>query len=174
VKLFGRLRWTVRRELLRSAHGPVIRQPHGTYALRFAGAGELRHLEQYLRMNRAQSFGEWQDALRMQAIPSVNFVYADRSGNVAYFYNAKFPKRAPGFDWQGVLPGDRSELIWHETLPFDAVPGGARFGLNGETNHAVPLERPPTRRPWRASRLSGHRVAHDEPRLRSRAVRRDA
>jgi len=122
VKLFGRLRWTVRRELLRSAHGPVIRQPHGTYALRFAGMGELRHLEQYLRMNRAQSFAEWQDAMRMQAIPSVNFVYADRSGNVAYFYNARFPKRAPGFDWQRVLPGDRSDLIWQETLPFDAVP----------------------------------------------------
>jgi penicillin amidase/acyl-homoserine-lactone acylase len=122
VKLFGRLRWTVRRELLRSAHGPAIRQPHGTYALRFAGMGELRHLDQYLRMNRAASFAEWQDAMRMQAIPSVNFVYADRGGNVAYFYNARFPKRMPGLDWRGVLPGDRSDLIWRETLPFDAAP----------------------------------------------------
>jgi penicillin amidase/acyl-homoserine-lactone acylase len=122
VKLFGRLRWTVTRELLRSAHGPVIRQPHGTYALRFAGQGELRQLDQYLRMNRAASFAEWREAMRMQAIPSVNFVYADRAGNIAYFYNARFPKRVPGLDWQGVLPGDRSELIWRETLGFDAVP----------------------------------------------------
>jgi penicillin amidase/acyl-homoserine-lactone acylase len=137
VKLFGRLRWTVRRELLRSAHGPVIRQPHGTYALRFTGAGELRHLDQYMRMNRARSFGEWQDALRMQAIPSVNFVYADRSGNVAYFYNAKFPKRVPGLDWQGVLPGDRSDLIWQETLPFEAVPQvvNPRSGFVVNANH---------------------------------------
>jgi len=137
VKLFGRLRWTVRRELLRSAHGPVIRQPHGTYALRFTGAGELRHLEQYLRMNRAKTFGEWQDALRMQAIPSVNFVYADRGGNIAYFYNARFPKRVPGPDWQGVLPGDRSELIWQETLPFDAVPQvvNPRSGFVVNANH---------------------------------------
>jgi penicillin amidase/acyl-homoserine-lactone acylase len=122
VKLFGRLRWTVRRELLRSAHGPAIRQPHGTYALRFAGMGELRYLDQYLRLNHAASFAEWQDAMRMQAIPSVNFVYADRGGNIAYFYNARFPKRVPGLDWSGVLPGDRSDLIWRETLPFDAVP----------------------------------------------------
>ena len=56
VRLLGRLSWTVRRELLRSAHGPVLRQPHGSYALRFAGMGELRHLDQYLRMNRARSF----------------------------------------------------------------------------------------------------------------------
>jgi acyl-homoserine-lactone acylase len=122
VRLFGRLRWTVHRELLRSLHGPVIRQPHGTYALRFVGEGELRHLDQYLRMNRARSFAEWQDAMRMQAIPSVNFVYADRAGNIAYFYNARFPKRVPGLDWQNVLPGNRSDLIWHEMLPFDAVP----------------------------------------------------
>ena len=53
VQLLGRLRWTVRRERLRSAHGPALRTPHGTYALRFAGIGELRHLEQYRRMNRA-------------------------------------------------------------------------------------------------------------------------
>ncbi len=137
VKLFGRLHWTVRRELLRSAHGPAIRQPHGTYALRFVGMGELRHLDQYLRMNHAQNFAEWQDAMRMQAIPSVNFVYADRTGNIAYFYNAKFPKRVAGLDWQHVLPGDRSDLIWQETLPFDAVPHvvNPRSGFVVNANH---------------------------------------
>jgi penicillin amidase/acyl-homoserine-lactone acylase len=60
--------------------------------------------------------------MEVQAIPSLNFVYADRAGNVAYFYNAVFPKRVPGLDWGGVLPGDRSDLIWSEWLPFDAVP----------------------------------------------------
>ena len=137
VKLFGRLTWTLRRELLRSAHGPAIRQPHGTYAIRFAGLGELRHLDQYRRMNRAASFAEWQAALRMQAIPSVNFVYADRGGNVAYFYNARFPKRVPGLDWQRVLPGDRSDLIWQEVLPFDAVPKvvNPRSGYVVNSNH---------------------------------------
>jgi len=137
VRLFGRLRWTVRRELLRSAHGPVIRQPHGTYALRFAGMGELRHLEQYRRMNRARTFTEWQDALRMQAIPSVNFVYADRTGNIGYFYNARFPRRLPGLDWLRVLPGDRSDLIWQETLPADAAPRvvNPRSGYVVNANH---------------------------------------
>jgi penicillin amidase/acyl-homoserine-lactone acylase len=137
VKLFGRLTWTVRRELLHSVHGPVLRQPHGTFALRFVGQGELGHLDQYLRMNRARSFGEWQDAMRLQAIPSVNFVYADRAGNVAYFYNAVFPKRVPGLDWQGVLPGDRADLIWNEHLPFESVPRvvNPRAGFVVNANH---------------------------------------
>jgi penicillin amidase/acyl-homoserine-lactone acylase len=45
VKLFGRLSWTVRRELLRSAHGPAIRQPHGFFQI-------MRHIH---RAHRAVS-----------------------------------------------------------------------------------------------------------------------
>jgi penicillin amidase/acyl-homoserine-lactone acylase len=60
--------------------------------------------------------------MRMQALPSVNYVYADRAGTVAYFYNALLPLRAEGFDWSGTLPGDRGDLVWSRVLPFDAVP----------------------------------------------------
>jgi acyl-homoserine-lactone acylase len=122
VRLFGRLRWTVRRETLRSEHGPVLRRPHGTYAIRYAGMGELRQLEQLYRLNRARSFDEWTGALRMQASPSINYVYADAAGHIAYVYNARIPKREPGFDWRGVVPGDRSDLIWRAELPFDDLP----------------------------------------------------
>lgn len=122
VKLFGRLRWTVQREVLRSAHGPVIRRPHGTYAIRYAGMGEIRQIDQYYAMNRATTFEEWKEAMRMQALPSINYVYADREGNIAYVYNAKFPKRAAGWDWEAYLPGDRSDLIWDAFWPWDELP----------------------------------------------------
>jgi penicillin amidase/acyl-homoserine-lactone acylase len=122
VRIFGRLRWTVRRELLRSVHGPVIRRDHGSYALRYAGMDEIRQLEQYYRLNKARSFDEWRAAMAMQALPNINYVYADREGNIAYFYNARLPLRAEGYDWQAHLPGDRSETLWTEFLPFAALP----------------------------------------------------
>ena len=122
VKIFGRLRWTVRRELLRSVHGPVIRRDHGTYALRYAGMDEIRQLEQYYRLGKARSFDEWRAAMAMQALPNINYVYADREGNIAYFYNATLPLRAEGYDWQAVLPGDTSETLWSEFLPFAELP----------------------------------------------------
>ncbi|MCP5066507.1 MAG: acylase, partial [bacterium] len=84
VKLLGRLRWTVNRELLKSAHGPALRRPHGTYGVRFVGMNEIRGLEQYMRMNKARDFNEWRDAMRMQALPSINFIYADQAGNMGY------------------------------------------------------------------------------------------
>ena len=67
VKIFGRLRWTVKRELLRSVHGPAIRRDHGTYALRYSGMDEIRQLEQYYRLGKAQNFDEWRAAMAMQA-----------------------------------------------------------------------------------------------------------
>lgn len=122
VRLFGRFTWTVTREVARSVHGPVVRRPHGTYAIRYAGMDEVRQLDQYLRMNKATSFEAWREAMAMQALPSINFVYADREGHIGYFYNARFPRREPGWDWGAYLPGDRPELVWDDHWPFSAVP----------------------------------------------------
>ena len=58
VRLLGRFRWRTEREWLRSVHGPAIRTEHGTYALRFAGMGEIRQIEQFYRMNRARTLDE--------------------------------------------------------------------------------------------------------------------
>lgn len=122
VRLLGRLRIPVRREVLRSRHGPAIETPSGIHAFRYGGMGEVRQIEQYYRMNRARSFDEWWSAMQMQAIPSINFVYADRTGTIAYLYNAALPERAPGVDWSGILPGDRPELIPSRILPLEAAP----------------------------------------------------
>jgi penicillin amidase/acyl-homoserine-lactone acylase len=122
VRLFGFLPWTVHRPVLRSIHGPVLRLPHGTFALRWSGMGEIRQVEQWYRMNRARDFAEWKDAMRMQAIASLNAAYADRTGRIYYLYNAKLPIRAPGFDWSGTVPGDTSATLWTAYRPFDALP----------------------------------------------------
>jgi len=122
VHLFGPFSWTFNRELLWSEHGPVVRRPHGTYAVRFSGHDEVRGVEQWYRMNRAANWEEWRSAMEMRAITSLNTLYADREGNIAYLYNARMPVRVEGYDWREYLPGDRSELIWTEYQPFEALP----------------------------------------------------
>lgn len=122
VRLLGPITWTVRREVARSVHGPVLRLPHGTYALRWAGMGEVRQVEQWYRLNRATHLAEWEAAMRMGAIPSLNAGYADREGNILYLHNARFPRRAAGYDWRGVLPGDTSAVVWTDYLPYEALP----------------------------------------------------
>jgi penicillin amidase/acyl-homoserine-lactone acylase len=122
VRVFGPFTWTVKRDVLYSAHGPVIVTPRGTFALRYAGMGEMRLPTQYYRLNKARDLAEWQAAMSLLALPSINFVYADEKGNIGYVYNARFPVRTDGVDWSGTLPGDRSDLIWTQALPFEQVP----------------------------------------------------
>jgi acyl-homoserine-lactone acylase len=122
VKLLGGFHWTFHREALWSGHGPVVRRPHGTYAIRFAGLGDIRAVEQWFRMNKARSRDEWEAAMRLQAIPMFNTVYADALGNIGYVYNARIPRRAPGYDWSQYLPGDTKETLWTEYLPYDQLP----------------------------------------------------
>jgi penicillin amidase/acyl-homoserine-lactone acylase len=122
VKLWGPISWTFDREVLWSVHGPVLRRPHGTYAIRYAGMGEVRMMEQWYRMDRARSIDEWLDAVRMMSLPMFNFTYADGKGNIYYVYNALLPMRSEGYDWSKYLPGDTSETLWTAYLPFERLP----------------------------------------------------
>ena len=122
VKLFGFLPWTVTEVGLKSEHGPVIQNDHGTYAVRYAGMSEVRQLEQWLAMSKAQNFEQWRDAMRLQAFASFNFVYADREGNTMFVHNSLTPKRLPSYDWTQYLPGDDSRLIWQDYMAFDNLP----------------------------------------------------
>jgi acyl-homoserine-lactone acylase len=122
VKVFGRLRWTFEREVLRSVHGPVVRTPSGTFALRYAAARDVGQVEQWRQMNRARSLDEWLEAMRPQSVPVFNSVVADRTGRIAYVYNARFPARRPGLDWKLPVPGDRADLVWDDAPDFSRMP----------------------------------------------------
>lgn len=118
IKLFGPFALKVRRPVLRSVHGPVIEAAHGTYAVRYAGMGEVRQLEQYVRLNLATNFDEFSQAMTLNALPSINYVYADKDGTIAFIHNGQYPERLPNWDWQADLPGDRSDLIWSDYIAY--------------------------------------------------------
>jgi acyl-homoserine-lactone acylase len=119
---FGPLTLPVPRDLYRSIHGPVVRNANGAFAVRYAGMGDVKWVEQYYRMNKARNFAEWQQAMAMQGVTATNFVYADAAGHIGMFYNARFPVRAKGYDWKGVLPGDTRKTLWSRYHPFSDYP----------------------------------------------------
>ncbi|WP_086607881.1 acylase [Erythrobacter donghaensis] len=114
----------IRKEVLRSVHGPVIKNDKGAFAIRYGGIGELQQLDAYYRINKATSFAEWEAQLSRLAIPSTNFVYADQTGTIAYVYNAAIPDRPEDVkaDWRSVLPGNRSDLIWQGAVDYKTLP----------------------------------------------------
>lgn len=119
---FGPVVLPVRRTIHRSAHGPVIVNDQGAFAIRYGGIDRLDQLDAYYRLNKARDLAEWQRQLARMAIPSTNFLYADEAGNIAYVYNAAIPQRTAGPDWRGILPGDDPALIWTGPVTYDALP----------------------------------------------------
>jgi len=83
-----------------------------------------RLFEQFWKMGLARNFSEWEAAMRMQQLPLFNTAYADRDGHIAYVYNATLPVHATGDYqyWQGVVPGDRSDLISSTIHPYEDLP----------------------------------------------------
>ena len=109
----------------RSVHGPVVSDQKGrTIAMKVAAIDRPRLFEQFWRMGLAHNLEEWQAAMRMQQLPLFNTAYADRDGHIAYVYNSTLPVHPTGDYrfWQGVVPGDRSDLISSEIVPYDRIP----------------------------------------------------
>ncbi|MFQ3191101.1 MAG: acyl-homoserine-lactone acylase [Paraglaciecola sp.] len=53
----------------------------------------MRSLEEMLATNKARTQTDFEAALSMTASPSINYVYADKDGNIAHYYNAMMPNR---------------------------------------------------------------------------------
>ena len=122
VKIWGPFKWTVKRKVYKSIHGPVLKQPHGTYAIRYSGIHEMRTIEQFYRMNKSTNIKEFKSAMSMQALPMYNTGYADKEGNLFYVYNAMIPKRNEKYSWGGYVPGNTSETLWNSYIDFTMLP----------------------------------------------------
>jgi acyl-homoserine-lactone acylase len=105
-----------------SIHGPVLKNKKGAFAIRYAAIDSVKLVEQYYRNPKAQNWEEWTRSMSLGGIPATNFLYADKTGRIAYIYYAQFPDRKPGYDYTGTLPGDTSKALWDVPVSFDRMP----------------------------------------------------
>ena len=115
---------TETREFFFTPYGPVIHRDEGKiYVAKEAGDGEYRRGEQFTRMMLATSLEEWKDAMRMQAITSSNYTYADADGNIFYVWNATQPVLPhPATGDSLVTEVHSSHQLWNDYVPFDELP----------------------------------------------------
>nr|QFF92511.1 AHL-degrading acylase [Altererythrobacter sp.] len=118
----GPLVLPIRQTVHRSAHGPVIINDNGAFAIRYGGIDNIGQLDAYYRLNKAETLEEWESILARMDIPSTNFIYGDKEGNIAYVYNAAIPNRQAGPNWRGILPGNDSSLIWEGAVDYSQLP----------------------------------------------------
>ncbi|MHC4607760.1 MAG: penicillin acylase family protein, partial [Planctomycetota bacterium] len=120
-------------ELYRSVHGPIMKfngARDKALAIRTVATDTPAMLQQHWDMSRARNLAEFETALSRLQISYSNIVYADREGNILYFFGARVPVRPAGpWDWTGIVPGDTSATLWdgaivaYEDLPRVVNPG---------------------------------------------------
>ncbi|MEL7342855.1 MAG: penicillin acylase family protein, partial [Bacteroidota bacterium] len=127
-----------------SPYGLTLENEQGFYSLRFVANQDIRAAEQWYRMNLAQDWEAFREAMNLNAITGTNLIYADREDNIFFVSNARMPMRDPHYDWSGVLPGDTSATLWGaEYFPFDSLPqllnpaGGYVFNTNNSPHTAA-------------------------------------
>lgn len=122
VKILGFLKLGIKRKFYESEHGPVVKNKSGYYALRFPANMVIGAPEQWYRMNKASNWEEFKQANEMQQHPSISTTYADKQGNITFIDNGLFPYRNPKYNWERVLPGNTSAVIWEpDFLPLDSL-----------------------------------------------------
>lgn len=122
VKIFGPIRWTVKREAKYSVHGPVLEVGDKNYALKFSGMEDIKQVNQWFAMNKSNSLEEWINAMKMRSIISFNGVFADKEDNIFFLHNSSSPSRKEGINWKDVIDGTRSDLLWDEYVSFENIP----------------------------------------------------
>ena len=73
-------------------------------------------------MNKAKSFNEFYNILKMKALPGYNIGYADKYDTIFYISNGLIPVRKKGFNWKGVVKGDTKETLWNSTYNIQDLP----------------------------------------------------
>lgn len=110
--------------LRQSVHGPVVAEKAGAaLAVRVVGLDAPNVGDQYLRMIRAKSLPEFENAERALQNPFFTVMYADRSGHIMHLFGGRTPVRPAGdYTWSATVPGVSDTTLWTRTHPYEDLP----------------------------------------------------
>lgn len=123
-----------------SKYGATVRNDKGSFSIRFTANMDIRGMEQWWRMSKANSFSSFYEAISMQALPLFNIVYADKADTIFYISAGKMPLRnnADKYNWNETLPGDTSATLWRDFHGIADLPQyiNPTSGYLFNTNHS--------------------------------------
>lgn len=115
-------------EVVTTKHGPVIsnvmlenENPNAVFSMQWTALEPTRELQAVVGFNKATNWEEFEEALLDFNAPAQNFVFADKSGTIAYKANGNVPIRKKG-NAELPVPGNSSEYGWEGYIPYDELP----------------------------------------------------
>jgi penicillin amidase len=111
-----------------TAHGPIINDAivelkgSPPTALRWPAFEGTRLVDALAALNRATDYASFHQALSTWDTPSVNFVYADMDGHIAYQSTGRIPVRPTGLLGLVPVPGWDGKAEWQGFIPYEEMP----------------------------------------------------
>jgi acyl-homoserine lactone acylase PvdQ len=107
----------------RTHHGPIIAaaKDNKWVAIRLM-QDPVKALTQSYTRTKAKNYEEFKRTMELHTNSSNNTIFADSSGNIAYFHGNFIPRRNPKFDWTKPVDGSDPETEWQGLLSVDESP----------------------------------------------------
>lgn len=128
----------VKRKYFTSIFGPTLKNDSGYFSIRTPSLYNIKALQQWWKMNKANSFDEFYEILQTRNLPGYNIGYADNQGNIFYISNGIIPKRNEEFNWRNVVPGNTRKNLWTEYYSIKELPQvlNPKSGFVYNANHS--------------------------------------
>ena len=107
--------------MYRTHHGPITHTVKGQWTATRINWNPVDALRQsWLRM-RQHDYDSFRDMMQIRTNSSNNTVFADSSGNIAYFHGNFIPRRDPQFDYAQPVDGSDPATDWQGAHEIDEV-----------------------------------------------------
>jgi len=115
-------------EVRETLHGPILNDAVAELkgspptAPRWPALGGTHLVDSLAALNLARDWPSFHQALATWDTPSVNFVYADVDGHIAYQSTGRVPMRAAGHQGLVPVPGWDGRSEWQGFIPYEEMP----------------------------------------------------
>jgi len=103
-------------------HGPVVREADGHWITVRLMNDPVTALQQSYRRTKATDHASFRETMRLHTNSSNNTIFADASGNIAYFHANHVAKRDPRFDWSKPVDGSDPATEWQGIHTLEESP----------------------------------------------------
>ncbi|MBM3760887.1 MAG: acylase [Acidobacteria bacterium] len=106
----------------RTHHGPVVRTLNGKWVSVSLMQEPVKALSQSYLRTKAWDYKSFRETMELKTNSSNNTIFADASGNIAYFHGNFLPKRDTRFDWTKPVDGADPATNWGALHTIDETP----------------------------------------------------
>ena len=103
-------------------HGPVVRKVGDRWVSISLMQNPMNALIQSYSRTKARDYAGFRQVMDLHTNSSNNTIFADASGNIAYFHSNYIPRRDTSFDWNKPVDGSNPATDYRGLLSFAETP----------------------------------------------------